>query len=115
MKADDFTVVQQYFSAMRRKREGTEELVALFSDDAEYIEPFSKMGQPTSRRGKVDIGEFLRATPDNAPPDMEVRVDRVDRQGTSARAEWTCTSSAFSQPMKGYDVFDIRDGKIARL
>lgn len=109
------TVAEQYFSAMRRKAAGIEDLIALFDDDAVYVEPFSTMGQAATHSGKAEIAAFLRAMPENAPADMEVRVDRIDRDGDGARAEWTCTSSAFAQPMRGIDVFRVKGGKISRL
>lgn len=115
MNDTDRSAVEQYFAAMRRKADGIEDLVALFGADAVYIEPFSGMGTPTTHNGHAAIAQFLRAMPDNSPPDMEVHVDRIDRQGGSVRAEWTCTSAAFAQSMRGFDVFDVRDGKIARL
>ena len=114
MSPDDREVVERYFGAMRRKREGIEDLVALFADDAVYTEPFSAK-TPATHTGKAEIGAFLRAMPENAPPDMEVSVDRIDRDGARIRAEWTCTSQAFPQPMRGVDLYDVKDGKISRL
>lgn len=115
MNEDQRAVVEQYFSAMRRKAGGIEDLIALFDDNAVYVEPFSAMGQPTTRSGKSDIGAFLRATPENTPPDMEVSVDRIDLEGRHVRADWTCTSAAFARPMRGYDLFEIEKDKIIRL
>jgi len=115
MSQNDEVIAKQYFSAMRRKGDGVGDLIALFDDNAVYVEPFSTMGHPTVRSGKSDIATFLRATPENAPPDMEVSVDRLDREGENVRAEWTCTSAGFARPMRGYDIFEIRNGKITRL
>jgi len=115
MNENQSNVVERYFNAMRRKRDGTEELISLFDEDASYVEPFSGARQPATWTGKEQIGGFLRAAPEHAPPDMEVRVDRIDRDGGNVRAEWTCTSDAFARPMRGYDIFTIENGKIARL
>ena len=115
MSDDRETVVKNYFEAMRKKRDGIESLIDLFDEHATYVEPFSGRGQPTSRSGKAEIAGFLRAMPENAPPDMEVNVDRIDREGENVRAEWTCTSSTFAQPMRGVDVFEIKNAKIVRL
>ena len=46
---------------------------------------------------------------------MKLVLDRADRDGDRVRADWTCTSPVFPAPMKGYDLFTIQDGKIARL
>lgn len=32
--------------------------------------------------------------------------------GDRVRADWICTSPVFPAPMKGYDLFTIRGGKI---
>jgi len=90
-----------------------EELIALFSDDAEYTQPFT--GAAQTLRGKGAIGEFLRKSRTHEPPDMLVEVDRIDREGGNIRADWTCTSVAFPGPMRGFDVYEISDGKIDRL
>ena len=48
-------------------------------------------------------------------PDQKLLLDRVDMDGDNVRAEWTCTSPIFATPMRGYDLFTIRDNLIARL
>jgi hypothetical protein len=51
----------------------------------------------------------------HAPPDMALTLDQVDVQGDYLQSVWTCTSPAFAQPMRGQDLWTIRDGKIYRL
>src|SRR6185312_15688865 len=100
MSEDGTALIERYFDAMRGKSQRVEELIALFADDAEYTQPFT--GDSQTLRGKAAIGEFLRRSRTQEPPDMLVSVDRIDREGPNFRADWTCTSSAFAQPMKGY-------------
>jgi hypothetical protein len=88
-------------------------MLSLFQEDAVFIEPFS--GQPVSHVGLDAIRDSFREQTAHPLPDMCLTLDRVDMDGALLRAEWTCTSSAFPSPMRGYDLFTIKDGKIARL
>jgi len=47
-------------------------------------------------------------------PDVKLEVHRVDLDGSRVRAERTFTAPAFASPIKGHDIFEIRDGKIAQ-
>ena len=49
------------------------------------------------------------------PPDMVVTMNRIDAEGQRVRAEWSCTASVFAEPMRGVDLYTLRDGKVARL
>lgn len=51
----------------------------------------------------------------NQAPDMKIMLDRVDLQGQTIRAEWTCTASVMPGPMRGYDLFQINNGVINRM
>ena len=106
-------VVQRYFKAMQAGPDGAEALFALFADDATYIEPFS--GQPLTHVGRPAIEAYLRASWEDGPPDLELTLDRVDVDGERVRSEWTCTSPAFPQPVKGVDLCTVRGGRIQRL
>jgi hypothetical protein len=57
--------LERYFAAMRAGPDGIEDLVAPFTDDAEYIEPFS--GQARVHRGRVAIEAMLRQSQANPP------------------------------------------------
>jgi ketosteroid isomerase-like protein len=102
---------QKYFNAMQRGSEGEDELLALFAEDAVYREPFG--GQTLS--GREEIGRWVRASRDQAPPDLVINVERIDVVGEVVEATWTCESPVFLEPTRGRDRFTIRDGKIERL
>jgi len=114
MNEASHSAADKYYRAMRRKAEGIDDLIAVFDDDAVYVEPFSDRGRASAHTGKSNIAEFLRKMPENTPPDMEVHVDRIDRDANVVRAVWTCTSAAFPT-MYGRDLFEIKNGKISRL
>jgi ketosteroid isomerase-like protein len=105
--------VARYFAAMRRGAEAEDEMMSLFTDDAEYVEPFS--GEPRTAIGKDAIRSTLRAGWEQPLPDMTLTVQRIEINGTHVTSTWTCTSPVFSAPMRGTDRYEIVDGKIARL
>lgn len=106
-------LIDAYFEAMRGGRDAEAELLALFTDDAVYVEPFS--GESRTHEGKDQIRACLRASWDNTPPDLTLRVNRVDVDGERVSADWTCESPAFDAPVRGRDEYVLRDGRIARL
>lgn len=110
---DQRAVVESYLQAMQAGADGEDKLLALFADDATYVEPFS--GQPRSHTGKTAIRQNLQESRPNTPPDMKLSLDRLDLEGGKLVAEWTCTSPALPGPMKGRDFYELRDGLIARL
>jgi ketosteroid isomerase-like protein len=111
--ASDRTVVENLFKAMQAGPAGERLMLSLFHDDAVFIEPFS--GQPVTHTGLGAIRESFKQQTAHPLPDMKLTLDRVDLDGAVVRADWTCSSSAFPAPMRGHDLFTIRDGKIARL
>jgi hypothetical protein len=104
-------IVETYFRAMQRGSEGEDELVGLFAENAVYREPFG--GQTLS--GRDAIGEWIRASRDQAPPDLVVNVERIDVVGEIVEATWNCESPIFLEATRGRDRFTIREGKIERL
>lgn len=110
---DPKAVVERYFEAMRAGASGGGELLALFADDAVYIEPFG--GEERTHVGKKDIEACFRGGWEATPPDLRLEVRRIDVDGDTVRSEWTCTSPAFDAPVKGIDVCVVRDGLIRRL
>jgi len=106
-------IVDRFFKAMQAGRDGEENLMALFAQDAVMTDPFA--GEPQTHRGIDAVRESFRCTWEQPAPDVKLEVSRVDLDGESVRAEWTCTAPIFPSPIRGYDVFDIRDGKISRL
>jgi SnoaL-like domain len=103
--------VQKYFNAMQQGADGEDDLVGLFVDDAVYQEPFG--GQTLT--GRDAIREWLRASRAQAPPDLQITVERIDIVGDVVEATWTCESPIFLSPTRGRDRFTIRNGKIVRL
>jgi ketosteroid isomerase-like protein len=113
VSVSDRAIVEGLFRAMQAGPGGEEAMVSLFHEDAVFIEPFG--GRPVTHTGRVAIRESFRQQTAHPLPDMRLTLDRVDAEGACVRAQWTCTSSALPKPMKGHDLFTIRDGKIARL
>ena len=113
VSASDRTVIENLFRAMQKGPAGEADMMSLFADDAVFIEPFS--GVPKTHTGTQAIKASFKGMWDNPPPDMRLILDRVDVDADKLRAEWTCTSPVFPEPMKGFDLFTIRNGRIARL
>lgn len=109
----DRTIVENLFRAMQRGPDGEEEMMALFADDAVFIEPFT--GAVQTHTGKAAVRAAFRASWEAPVPDLRLVLDRVDVDGETVLADWTCTSPAFPTPMRGQDRFTLRDGRIARL
>lgn len=106
-------VVDRYFRAMQAGRTARDELLSLFATDATYTEPFS--GAARTHRGLPAIRDAFDEAWKNPPPDLALRVERVDLDGERVRSEWVCTSPAFPGPMRGYDVCTVRAGRIVEL
>lgn len=114
VEAEEQRIVDNLFKAMQMGPAGEELMMSLFADDAVLIEPFS--GKPQTHDGFEAVREAFRDSwKEESPPDMKLVLDRADRDGELVRADWTCTSSVFPAPMKGYDLFTIQAGKIVRL
>jgi hypothetical protein len=112
--AQERKTVERVFKAMQNGPGGEEAMMALFDEGAVLIEPFS--GEPQTHVGKDAIRSSFRDQWKNPLPDFKLTLDRVDLDGPQVRAEWTCTSSVFATPMRGYDLFTLNDdGRIARF
>ncbi len=109
----DRKVIESLFKAMQAGPEGEEAMMSLFAEDATFIEPFE--GRVQTHHGAPAIRESFKKMWADPAPDLKLVLERVDLDGGNVRAEWTCTSAVFSTPMRGYDLFAIKDGKIARL
>jgi len=96
---------------MQRGPEGEDELVALFADDAVYLEPFSG----GAHVGRHAIRAWLRDSWRDQPPGIRLTVERVEIVEQVVEANWVCDSDAFSRPARGVDRFTVRDGLIVRL
>ena len=114
LTAQQRNTVENLFKAMQAGPGGEDAMVGLFTPDAVFVEPFS--GRPQTHTGTAAIRQSFRDQWDNPPPNLTLVLDRVDLDGPLVRAEWTCTSPAFSSPMRGYDLFTLNEaGKITRL
>jgi ketosteroid isomerase-like protein len=109
----DRKVVEDLCKAMQIGPAAEEALMALFTDDAVLIEPFT--GRTQTHTGKPAIRASLAAMWQNRAPDLTLTLDRVDADGNMLRAEWTCTSALLAGPMRGYDRLTIREGKLSHL
>lgn len=109
----DKDVIERMFKAMQTGLAAENDMMALFAEDAVFTEPFS--GEPQTHNGKDAIRTCFRDMWSQPGPEIELTVGRVDMDGDTIRAEWTCTSPAFSSPMRGYDHFRIKDGFIQHL
>jgi SnoaL-like domain len=105
------SIVEGWFQAMRRGRDGEAELIALFAVDARYTEPFSGR----THRGHDAIRDYFSTSWDEAPADLVLTVDRVDVQGQRAVARWCCRSPALPGPVWGEDRYLVEAGKIREL
>ena len=110
---DGHDVVQAYFAAMRRGGGAEAEMLALFTDDAVYDEPFS--GEPKPAVGIAAVRERLRSGWATPLPEMELDVLSVEVTGQRAVSTWECRSTAFPAPVRGTDEYEFRDGLIAVL
>ena len=106
-------VVTAYFEAMKAGASRVDDLLALFAEDAVYIEPFS--GESRTHEGLPAISDTIRTSLKNPPPDMTLEVNRVDVDGDVVESDWTCSSPVFPGPMRGKDRCTVKDGRIQRL
>jgi len=113
VKAEDRKIVEDLCRAMQTGPSAFAELLTLFADDGVLVEPFT--GRMQTHTGKQAIQASLEQMAQNRAPDLTLTLDRVDMDGSAVRAEWTCTSKVMPAPMRGYDLFVIRSGKISRL
>jgi SnoaL-like domain len=116
IESTDRQLVERYFKSMQAGAEGLEEMVSLFSDDGEYIEPFSAGGRPSAHRGAAAIRAFFQES--FAGPlghDVRLTLERLDVDAGRLRSEWTCEMPMFPRPLRGYDLYTLEGGKIKRL
>lgn len=110
----DRQTIEKYFSAMRRGAEAESDLMALFAENATYVEPFSGDNQPAI--GHEQIRARLRIGWEHPLPDLELDVLTVEVVGSLARSTWECRSPAFPSPVRGSDSYEFNArGTIQRL
>src|SRR5256885_9187704 len=91
------------------------QMSAIITEDAVYLEPFSRGGSATTHSGRPEIVGWLGASFETANRGETITLDRIDIDGDEVVAEWTCVGPALPGPMKGHDRYTVRDGQIARL
>lgn len=107
------TLIAEYYAAMRIGAEAEDSIMALFTEDAVYSDPF---GDTTDRAEGIDaIRDRFAAGWSFNPPDLVLDVLTVEIDGNRASATWECRSTAFPQPMQGRDEYRFRNGRIAEL
>lgn len=109
----DRLLVERYFAAMQAGVAALDELVALFTDDAVLVDPFS--GRTQTFEGRAAIRENYAQSFRNRPPGLTLTLDRLDAEAGSLRSHWTCKAPAFPSPLKGSDFYTIRGGRFTRL
>ncbi len=99
---------------MQTQGQRENELLALFADDAEYVEPFT--GAVRTHRGREAVRAAFREGWKQPLPDMRIEIDEVSVDGDVTRARWTCFSPALPGGRgRGENLFTLRGGLIARL
>ncbi|MEQ1571563.1 MAG: nuclear transport factor 2 family protein [Myxococcota bacterium] len=107
-------VVGAFFLAMQTGRAAADELLALFDDDAEYVEPFS--GGSGIHRGRAAIRAAFERGWERELPEQRIVVDRVDVEGGEVVARWTCFSPGLPGGRgSGVNRFELSGGRIIRL
>ncbi len=106
-------VIERYYRAMEHG--SAEQMDGLFADDAVYVEPFSAGGAPTEHSGRPEIVQWLNDSFQAGNKGVTITLDRLDVDGNTVVAEWTCVGPMLPGPMKGHDRYEVRDGQIARL
>ncbi len=110
---EDREVIEKYFAAMRRGAEAEDDMMALFADDAVYVDPFS--GGKRTSVGREVIRATLRSGWEFPLPDLKLTVDEITIEPGAASSEWTCESPALPGPIRGRDRYEIHNGRITRL
>jgi uncharacterized protein (TIGR02246 family) len=109
----DRRAIEDLYRAMQAGPAGEAAILELFAEDAVLIEPFT--GQARSHTGKAAIRASLATMWQGRAPDLLLTLDRVDLDGDTVRAEWTCTSSVLPGPLRGRDRLVVRSGKVHLL
>lgn len=108
--------IDRFFEAMQAGASREADLLALFADDAVYVEPFTKMGAPTTHTGKDAVRAAFRGAWQTPMSDQRIVLDRVDVDGDDVRVAWTCFAAALPGGQgSGVNRFTLKNGRIARL
>jgi hypothetical protein len=113
VKDQDLKIIEGVMRGMQTGPAAENDILELFAEDGVLVEPFT--GRIQTHVGKAQLRACLQDMWKNRAPDLMLKTDRVDLDGETLRAEWTCTSTVLPGPMRGYDLFTIHQGKICRL
>ncbi len=106
--------IAAFFKAMQTGATAEADMMALFTIDAVYVEPFS--GAPRSHHGKEAIRAAFQEGWRHPMPDLKIIIDRFSVTGDETLVEWTCFSPALPGGKgRGENLFTLRDGLILRL
>lgn len=106
--------IASYFAAMRRGAQAEDELMAPFTTDATYTEPFTNRDEPAI--GRDAIRDRFRQGWKTPLPDLELDVLTVEISGSAAVSNWECRSSALPGPVRGEDRYEFdAEGLINKL
>lgn len=107
-------IVTNFFLAMQSGPPGIERLKSLFSEEAEYTEPFS--GLPGPHKGPDAIAAAFTSSRTQDFDDVMISLSSVEIDGEIIRVAWTCFSDAIPGGSgSGENVFVVREGKIISL
>ncbi len=109
----DRAVIEGYYRAMEAG--SPQQMDGIFTADAVYTEPFTKRGEPTTHSGRDEIVGWLAASFEAGNKGVTITLDRIDVDGDTVVAEWTCVGPMLPGPMKGHDRYQVTDGRISRL
>lgn len=106
--------ITNFFLAMQAGPSGWELLKSIFSEDAEYTEPFS--GSDTPHKGREAIIAAFDASRSDDFDDAVINLSSVEIDNNVITVGWTCISKAIPGGQgSGKNIFTIADGKIRTL
>ena len=112
--ATERAIINRFFAAMQTGALAEREMMALFAEDAIYVEPFS--GHVRTHRGKPAILAAMREGWAQPIPNLRIVVDEVRADSDMLVARWTCYSTAMPGGQgRGENIFKVRNGKIEHL
>ncbi len=108
-------VIENSSRAMQLGPAGESAIMALFTDDAVWIEPY--IGQRRTHSGKEAIRAALKQMwQQPSPPGFAIATDRIHAEGPNVRVEWTCSCVGVPMLMRGHSLYTISsDNRIERL
>jgi hypothetical protein len=106
--------IVNFLTAMQAGRPGLATLVAAFTEDAVYVEPFS--GTPQRHEGREAVIAAIARGWDYPLPDIHIRVDQVEVTRDAVVLSWTCLSPGLPGGQgSGRNIYRMRGERIAYL